>query len=277
MCEVTHIPLFDRMEIDYQSISRPVSVMPDETLEDLQLGGLRLIQKKRGFRLGMDSVLLADFAAIRREDWVADFGTGTGALPLLLLGRDKGARYEAFEIQEQLAETAARTMMLNGLENQVRIFADDAGRAGEILKPNSMDAIICNPPYGEPGSALVNPMEERSVSRHQKDDTLWRYLKAAYRILKGRGRIFLVYPAPQMLRLMRMMQEAHLEPKRFRLVYPRLEQAANLVLVEGMKDAKPMLHPLPPLIVAEQSGDLTNELKSVYHIHQAQAECIGLK
>ena len=260
------------MLIDYDTISRPVKTGDNETVEDLQLGGLRLIQKKNGFRLGMDSVLLADFAYVRREDRVGDFGTGTGALPLLLWGRGKGARYEAIEIQEHLAETAARTMILNGLEERVRVFARDAGDAGLFLEQNSLDAIVCNPPYGEPGSVLLNPMNERSVSRHQKEDTLQRYLKAAYRTLKGRGKIALVYPAPRMLGLMRLMQEAHLEPKRFRLVYPRANQPANLVLVEGVKDAKPMLHPMPPLVVFEENGDLTNELKSVYHIKENSPE-----
>ena len=56
----------------------------DETLEELQPFGLKLLQKKEGFRFGMDSVLLADFAGIRTDDLVADFGTGSGVLPLLL-------------------------------------------------------------------------------------------------------------------------------------------------------------------------------------------------
>ena len=145
MCGTAHIPLFDDMVIDYDSIARPVSLQEDETVEDLQLGGLRLIQKRHGFRLGMDSVLLADSAMIRPGDRVGDFGCGTGALELLLHGRGKGNRYEAFEIQEQVCETAARTMVLNGLESRVTIHADDAGEAGEILGPNVLDAIICNP------------------------------------------------------------------------------------------------------------------------------------
>ena len=53
-------------------------IFEDETLEDLQIGGLKLIQKKKNFRYGMDAVLLADFANIRSRDAVADFGTGTG-------------------------------------------------------------------------------------------------------------------------------------------------------------------------------------------------------
>ena len=65
----------------------------DETIEDLQLNGLKLIQKKTAFRFGMDSVILADFADIRENDIVADFGTGNGILILLLHGRKKGKKY----------------------------------------------------------------------------------------------------------------------------------------------------------------------------------------
>ncbi len=92
------------------------------------------------------------------------------------------------------------------------------------------------------------------------------FLKSAFRILKGRGRFITVYPAPRMLYLMEMMQQAHLEPKRFQLVYPDENKPANLVLIEAVKDAKPMLHPMEPLIIYTKDRSLTNRLKSVYNI-----------
>ncbi|MBQ6480254.1 MAG: methyltransferase [Anaerolineaceae bacterium] len=267
MC-VYRTSVFFGMRIEYDQIERPVFPDEDETIDDLQLNGLRLIQKKTGFRLGMDSVLLADFARISGEARVGDFGTGTGALPLLLWGRRKGNSYFAFEIQKDLAETAARTMVLNGLEDRVNIYADDACRAADILPPNYLDAIICNPPYGEPGSSVQNPVPNLTVSRHQKKDMIQSYLKTAYRLLKGKGRISLIYPCARMLTLMQTMHEAHVEPKRFRLVYPYADKPANLVMIEGVKDAKPMLHTMPPLVIFEKNGSLTSELKSVYHIHE---------
>ena len=187
------------MQIQYDDVRRQGILKEDETMDDLQLCGLRLIQKKNGFRLGMDSVLLADFARIRSTDRVADFGTGTGALPLLLMGRKKGAEYYAFEIQRELAVTAARTMIINGLEEKVHIFLEDAGNASKVLPSNYLDAVVANPPYGEPGNTLKNPSEVQSISRHQEQDTIARWLRAAYLLLRGRGRIFLVYPASGML------------------------------------------------------------------------------
>ena len=243
-----------------------VLIREDETLEDLQLKGLRLLQKKQGFRFGMDSVLLADFASVRERDTVVDFGTGTGILLLLLIGRNKGARFTGLEIQESFAEMAGRTMALNRLEDRVSILQADAGKAEELFGPCSVDRIICNPPYGQPGSALRSPFDDRAIARNQEQDTLRQFFSAGFRILRGRGTFSLVYPAPQMLYVMELLRACHLEPKRFQLVYPSVDRPANLVLVEAVKDAKPTLHPMRPLIIYEKNGDLTNELKSVYHI-----------
>jgi tRNA1(Val) A37 N6-methylase TrmN6 len=240
----------------------------DETLEDLQLGGLKLLQKKSGFRFGMDSVLLADFALIRPNDLVVDFGTGGGILLLLLIGRGKGERFFGIEIQPDYCEMAKRTMKINHLESQVTICCEDAGNADRLFQPCSVDAIICNPPYGEPGTGLESPFSDRAVARNQSENTLISFMKAAFRILKGKGKIHVIYPAAQMFQMMTVMKACHIEPKHFRLIYPRMTSPANLVMIEGVKDAKPGLHPMKPLIIFEENQDLTNELKSIYHIQE---------
>ncbi len=243
-------------------------IYEDETLEDLQLGGLKLLQKKDGFRFGMDSVLLAHFASVRADDTVVDFGTGTGILPLLLIGRGKGKEFTGIEVQESYCRMAERTMRMNGLEDRVRILCADAREADTIIPRCSVDAVVCNPPYARPASALASPCTAKATARNQEEDTLQRFFTAAFRILKGKGKCCIVYPAAQMLHAMKVMEACHLEPKRFQLVYPEAGKAANLVLIEGVKDAKPTLQPMKPLIVYEKNQVLTNELKSIYHIEE---------
>lgn len=240
-------------------------IREDERLDDLQLGGLRILQKVKGFRYGMDAVLLSDFIRVQPREHVVDFGTGTGILPLLLYGRGKGSRYDAFELQAEMADMAARTMRLNGLEDRVTVHHASVTEAEARLGAGTVDAIICNPPYGTPDATLKNPSETLRLARHQDQDGLIAWFRAAHRILRGKGRMAVIYPAPRMLELMTTMEAAHLTPKRFRLVYPGPEKAANLVLVEAMKDAKPMLHPEPPLIIYQQDGTPTQELQRIYH------------
>ena len=238
----------------------------NETIESLQLDGLKLIQKKDSFRFGMDSVLLADFAKVREKDIVADFGTGNGVLPLLLYGRRKGCRYYALEIQKEAAELATRNALLNHLEYKITVIHADGKDAAKHLGFCSIDAIVCNPPYGQPHSSLASPNERKAIARNQNEETMEHLFTGAFQVLKGKGRINLVYPAQQMLYIMKKLQDHHLEPKRFQMVYPFAEKAANLVLIEAIKDAKPSLHPMPPLIIYEKDGNLTKEIKSVYHI-----------
>ena len=239
---------------------------PGERLDELQLGGMRILQKEQGFRFGMDAVLLADFARVGAGEDAADFGTGTGILPLLLLGRGKGRHYDAFELQEDMADMARRTMRLNGLEERVTVHALPVERADEVVKPGSLGSIVCNPPYGVPGTTLRNPSDALSLARHQREEGLSAWLTMAWRLLRGRGKLAVVYPAPRMLEMMTAMERAHLTPKRFRLVYPAADKPANLVLIEAMKDARPMLHPEPPLIVYGEDGGMTRELKRIYHL-----------
>ena len=242
------------------------SFYDDETIEDLQLNGLRLIQKKTGFRLGMDSVLLADFARIRQTDVVADLGTGNGALLLLLHGRGKGARYLGVEIQQEAAELAGRNMALNHLEDRAEIIRMDVREIPGCLGPCTVDAVVCNPPYGSPSSTLKSPYAARSIARNQEADTLDQFFRSARWILKGKGKISLVYPAPPMMTLLNGLHDNGLEPKRMRLVYPVAGKEANLILVEAVKDAKPAILHLPPLIIRHEDGSMTEELKRIYSL-----------
>lgn len=238
----------------------------DERLDDLQLAGMKILQKNTGFRFGMDAVLLADFARVEARDRAADFGTGTGILPLLLLGRGKVAHVDALEIQPDMADMARRTMALNSLEERCHVHLLPVERASEAIPRASLDAIVCNPPYGVPGTTLRNPSETLSTARHQSEEGLRAWFAMAYQLLKGKGRFHMIYPAPRMLEAMQALEKARLSPKRFRLIYPWADKAANLVLIEAMKDAKPMLHPMPPLIVYEKDGSMTPELRRIYHL-----------
>ena len=242
-----------------------VILRPDERLDDLQLAGMRILQKRDGFRFGMDAVLLADFVQADGRAHVADFGTGTGILPLLLHGRGKGIAFDALELQQDMADMAWRTVALNGLEECIRVHHLPVERATEVIEPGSLDVIVCNPPYGAPGTTQRNPSEALRLARHQPSEGLTAWFRMGYRLLRGKGRFAMVYPAPRMLEAMNALQSAHLTPKRFRLVYPRADRPANLVLIEGMKDAKPLLQPEPPLIVYNPDGEMTEELRRIYH------------
>ena len=188
-----------------------------EQIHDLQLCGLRIIQNS-GFRFGMDAVLLADFARVEERDRTADFGTGTGILPLLLAGRGRGAHFDAIEVQAEMADMAKRSVSLNGLTERIHVHHCRVEEADNVIVPGSLDSIVCNPPYGVPGTTLLNPEKALSTARHQSENGLTEWYRMAYRLLRGKGRFHMVYPAPRLLGALTELSNALLEPKRYRLI-----------------------------------------------------------
>ena len=119
-------------------------------------------------------------------------------------------------------------------------------------------------------SASLHMHEESGTHLTFGEDGLIGWFRAAHRILRGKGSLSVIYPAPRLLELMDTIREARLTPKRFRLIYPRADAPANLALVEAVKDAKPLLHPMPPLIVYGQDGVWTEELQAIYHLRSEE-------
>ena len=159
---------------------------------------------------------------------------------------------------------ASRTMALNGVEDRIHVHRASVTEAPALLGHDSMDAVVCNPPYGAPGTTMANPSETLRIARHQPEEGLLPWYKAARLVLKGHGRFMMVYPAPRLAEALEELRTARLEPKRIRLVHPAADRPANLVLIEAVKDARPMLRVDPPLIVREADGSDTAEIRRIY-------------
>ena len=112
-----------------------LTILPGERVDELQQAGLRILQKEQGFRFGMDAVLLSSFVRAESRDRCADFGTGTGILPLLLAGMGRAKSVDAFEIQPDMADMARRSVQLNGLEHIIRVHALPVSAPTRCLRP----------------------------------------------------------------------------------------------------------------------------------------------
>ena len=236
----------------------------DERLDDLQNHGLHIIQKPAAFRFGMDAVLLAHFATPRPNQWIADMGTGTGILPLLMSQAEMTAHFHAFEWQPDMADMARRSIALNGLTDRITVHAADLRNAAAIIGHECMDGVVCNPPYGKLGGALTSQTVTQSLARHEQDCTLADIVAACAAVLRNHGRLWMVFPAPRALELMDVLRARRLEPKRLRMVCAKASKAPYLLLVEAMKNARPMLAWMPPLVVYHEDGSETQELQAIY-------------
>ena len=241
-----------------------VEVKPGERIDDLQRGGLRIIQRESGFRFGTDAVLLADFAAVKRGERVCDMGTGTGVLPLLLSARAEETTFDAFEVQPDVADMARRSVALNELEGRIRVHCADCRKASAVIGHETVQLVVTNPPYAALGAGLVSPEMTRAISRSDLNCGLTDWMAACARVLQNGGRLCAVFPAPRLLELCDAMRGAKVEPKRVRFIVSRPESAPKLVLVEGKKRGRPGLHLLPMLVTHTADGGFTDEMRRIY-------------
>lgn len=240
---------------------------PGERLDDLLTKGLHLIQSEEVFSFSMDAVLLAHYASVRPNDRVLDLGTGNGVIPMLLTTRTQYPvkRIVGLELQERLADMAKRSVEGNQLGHIIEIIRGDMKDAVSMFGSGQFDLVTCNPPYLPLGQGDPNENEHVRMARHEVTCTLHDAVKAAGQMTKSGGKAAFVHRPDRLTDLIHEMRCAKLEPKRLRLVYPRVNQRPSIVLVEAIKNGKPDIRIDPPLIVYGEDGKWTNEVDAIYN------------
>lgn len=239
-------------------------LLPGETLEDLERGGLKIIQKEKGFRFGVDAVLLSDFAKIRKNDLVMDFCTGTGVLPILLYGKSEAKEIMGIELQDEFAEMAKRSAILNHIEDKVKILQGDI-REEKLLKSlPKFNVVTVNPPYKKENSGIINEKDALTIARHEVSLNLEEVIRGARMVLKDQGRFYMIHRPERLVDILTLMRKYRIEPKRLRMVYPNTKKAPTMVLVEGLRDGGEFLKVEAPLYVYNDDGTYSDEIRRIY-------------
>lgn len=235
-----------------------------ERIDDLQRNGYQIIQNPQKFCFGMDAVLLSGFVRVKPGASVLDLGTGTGIIPILIEAKTQAAKICAIEIQEESADMARRSVMLNHLEKKIDIVTGDLREADRFFDAASFDVITCNPPYMIGQHGLTNPDAPKAIARHEILCTLEDVVRTAARLLKTGGNFCMVHRPFRLPEIMTVMVKYRLEPKRMRLVYPYADQEPNMVLIEGCRGGRPRMTVEKPLIIFREPNVYTDEVRDTY-------------
>jgi tRNA1Val (adenine37-N6)-methyltransferase len=238
--------------------------LPDETLNYLPSGNLKILQKKKGYRFSIDSILLAHFVRLGEAHKVVDLGTGSAVIPIILATKVESAEIWGVEIQEELAEMAKRNVVMNHLQSRVHIMKADARSLADRMPSEEFDIVLTNPPYRKMRSGRISLQREKAIARHELEGSLDDMAKIAFRLLKPKGSLYLVYPAVRIADLITCLRGNDLEPKRMRLVHPKMGKGAQLTLVEASKRGGPGVEIHPPLFVHGLNGHYSDEMRAIY-------------
>lgn len=241
-----------------------ISLLKDESIDDLQLDNLFLIQKKSGFRFGVDAVLLSNFANVKKKHRVVDLCTGTGIVPFLIYGKYKPREIIGIEIQDDMVEMAKRSSGYNKTEDTIKFENGDLKDLNFLDKLGKFDVLTVNPPYKLNNSGIVNPNDKLAIARHEVLCTLEDVILAARKLLKDNGRMYMVHRPERLIDIFELMRKHKIEPKRVQMIQPNSKKAPNIVLVEGQRDGGAYLKWEAPLYVYNEDGTYTKELNEIY-------------
>lgn len=241
-----------------------VKLRPEERLDDLQVNGYEIIQHPGKFCFGMDAVLLSNFARVKEKERALDLGTGTGIIPILLTAKTEGQSFVGLEIQEESADMARRSVAHNRLEEKVEIVTGDIKEAAEIFGPVSFDVITVNPPYMIGQHGIANASDTKAIARHEVLCTLDDVLRESAKLLRPKGRFYMVHRPFRLAEILSKMVAAGIEPKRMRMVHPFIDKEPNMVLIEGLRGGNSRMTVEPPLVVYKEVGVYNDELLAEY-------------
>jgi tRNA1(Val) A37 N6-methylase TrmN6 len=235
-----------------------------ETLDDLQLKGLHVIQKKEGFRFGVDAVLLANFAEVKRGNQVVDLCSGTGIIPFILAGKTEASSIIGLEIQDEMVEMANRSVNFNKLEERVKFINGDLKDTQLLKQIPRADVVTVNPPYKLSNSGIINPSDKMAIARHEICCTLEDVIMACRVLLKDGKRMYMVHRPDRLADIITLMRKHKIEPKRIQMIHPNTKKAANIVLIEGQRDGGAFLKWEPPIYVYDDKGGYSDQIQEIY-------------
>jgi tRNA1(Val) A37 N6-methylase TrmN6 len=237
-----------------------------ELTEDAFLGGqLRLKQLKSGHRAGHDAVLLAAATLARSGDRVADLGAGVGVAGLAVARRVAGIDLILVEIEAALANLARANADANAIQADVIVLdveADATAFAAAGLGPDSVDAVLTNPPFNDPARHRISPDAARGAAHMATATTLEKWVRAARRILKSKGTLTLIWRADGIAEVLAALDHGfgslQLLP-----VHGDARAPANRILVRATKGGRAPTQILPALMLNDEQGAPNRRVQEV--------------
>ena len=231
----------------------------------LNFGDMIIYQDNDYCLFSLDSVLLANFVTLKLTDKkVIDLCSGNGPVPMLMSFRTK-ARIFGVEIQKYIYDMGKDSIKENGLDRQIEFINADVKNVDSLFEAESFDVVTCNPPYFKyEENSLINENVGKAIARHEVHIKLEDIIIKAKFLLKNGGTLALVHRPERLIEIINLMQNHGIEPKKIRLVYPKKDKNANMLLIEGVKNGKSGLKVEKALIVHDENGNYVDEIRKMF-------------
>lgn len=243
-----------------------------ERIDDLNLNGKKILQDTNLFLFGMDSVLLANkVKGTNKDTVVVDLGTGSAVMPVIIAEKNNVKKIIGVELQQKMYDLAVKNVEYNNLQDKVSVLKENLKNIDGIRKyvlettgKDKVDVVISNPPYKKVGTGSKNEVDEKYIARHEVECELEDIFKTASKLLKFKGKLYLVHKPERIADLISMARKYNLEPKEIQFLQPTITKKPSIVLIEYVLGGGNECVVLPNLIEYDEDGNYTKDILNIY-------------
>lgn len=247
--------------------------IPQDISQDYLLGGRVLVrQPAKGYRVAIDTVLLAAAVSAKPGETVLDVGAGVGAASLCLATRLQDIRILGVELQRDYVRMAFDNMKLNNLSSRIEILNGDLQRPPPRLAAGTFSHVMSNPPFFESNSGRLSPNMGKLNANMTQTATLNQWIKFCLLMTKPKGVLTLIYTSDRLDELLAELNGKVGDIELFPL-WPATKKEAKRFIVRGVKGSFGKTRIMPGLVLHDGAGNYTLEAENI--LRHAQALNIG--
>ncbi|MBU1219223.1 threonylcarbamoyl-AMP synthase [Myxococcota bacterium] len=248
----------------------PESIVPETVpqvgYEWYKIPGIEqgVYQPLDGFRFTVDAVILANYVASMlsgKELTCCDAGADTGVLSMILAAKTPLKHIFSVDINPDSVSALKAGINRNGLSHRICAIKGDLNSGRDFLPGESCDFVISNPPFYS-ASKRPSVSEKRRLAMSEGSGSPVMFMEAASRLLKHKGRLFMITPPESLPGLCASSSEFKLSLAQIKPIASRSNDNAVRIITTWVKGKCPSVDICPPLIIYN-GENYTDYMKSI--------------
>lgn len=196
---------------------------------------LKIVQNEEYFKFSIDSILLAEYVKITKNDnKIIDLCTGNLPIPFIL-NYKYGKKIDAVEIQKEIYNYGLESLEINDKKDWINYYNEDVKNLVNILEKESYDVVTCNPPYFK--DSIKNDNLIKSIARHEIKINLEDIIKIASYLLKNNKTFYMVHIPNRLDEIILLCNKYNMNIKEIVFVN-NTNKEPMLILIKAVKNSK---------------------------------------
>lgn len=233
----------------------------ETTVDALLNRRIALEQPKKGFRVAVDTLLLAAAMDARTGERVLDLGCGVGGAMLALAVRVQGLTVNGLEIQPEIADLACANIKRNRLEDRMEVFTGDVTHLpGPVLF--AYDHVMMNPPFHDAATHETSPDDSKRIATSGTMEEMEMWIISAARCLRQNGAMVMIHRADRLDEILNYMRPHFGEAEVIPLL-PKEGEPEKRILLRSRKGVGARHVACRPITLHRKSGGYTDEMEAI--------------